>query len=163
MPVHPAAEWVDKYLTVRRKIENKATQNLFVTASGKPVNRQTIFKLVKEYARKAGLRDVSPHTLRHSFATHLIQRGADSRSASNSGRSPPCLLNADHDAVVVVGDLGLPLDDQIQQSVDIGRTTIGRRRTQSLQTGIDRFASPFDQAVASNKTTNKLLSLARRN
>ena len=75
-----AVEWLKKYLVVRRKKENIVEQNLFVTSLGKPLTRQTIFTLIKEYAEKVGLEDVSPHTLRHSFATHLMQRGADSRS-----------------------------------------------------------------------------------
>lgn len=75
-----ASEWIDKYLEFRRKKEGAHSGNLFLGISGRPINRQTIYRLVKEYAGKAGLEGVSPHTLRHSFATHLIQRGADSRS-----------------------------------------------------------------------------------
>lgn len=75
-----AVEWLKKYLIVRQKKENAVEQNLFVTSLGKPLTRQTIFTFIKEYAEKAGLEDVSPHTLRHSFATHLMQHGADSRS-----------------------------------------------------------------------------------
>ena len=75
-----AVEWVKRYLIVRRKKENVETNNLFVGGSGRPINRQTIFKFIKEYAEKVGLEDVSPHTLRHSFATHLIQNRADIRS-----------------------------------------------------------------------------------
>ncbi len=75
-----AVEWLKKYLVVRRRKENVIEQNLFVTSLGKPLTRQTIFILIKEYAETAGLEDVSPHTLRHSFATHLMQHGADSRS-----------------------------------------------------------------------------------
>lgn len=72
--------WAKKYRVLRREKESAKTQNLFVTVHGSPINRQTIFKFIKEYARTAGLEDISPHTLRHSFATHLLQRGADSRS-----------------------------------------------------------------------------------
>ncbi len=75
-----AVEWVKSYLALRRKKENIEIKNLFVTSSGKPLNRQIIFNFIKEYAEKAGLEDVSPHTLRHSFATHLIQHSADIRS-----------------------------------------------------------------------------------
>jgi integrase/recombinase XerD len=75
-----AIEWLNKYLIVRREKENVETSNIFVSYTGKPINRQTIFKFVKEYAEKIGLPDVSPHTLRHSFATHLIQNRADIRS-----------------------------------------------------------------------------------
>ena len=75
-----AVEWLKSYLPLRRRKENIEVQNLFVSGSGKPLNRRTIFNLVKEYAEKCGLDDVSPHTLRHSFATHLIQNRADVRS-----------------------------------------------------------------------------------
>lgn len=75
-----AIEWLKNYLIVRREKENIEINNIFVTGLGKPINRQTIFKFIKEYAEKINLRDVSPHTLRHSFATHLIQNRADIRS-----------------------------------------------------------------------------------
>ena len=75
-----AIEWLKNYLIVRRGKDNIEISNIFVTSSGRPINRQTIFLFIKEYAVKIGLEDVSPHTLRHSFATHLIQNSADVRS-----------------------------------------------------------------------------------
>jgi integrase/recombinase XerD len=75
-----AVEWLKSYLILRRKKENIEISNIFVSAAGKPINRQTIFLFIKEYAAKIGLEDVSPHTLRHSFATHLVQNSADIRS-----------------------------------------------------------------------------------
>ena len=75
-----AVEWVKSYLSTRRKKENIEIQNLFVTPAGMPMNRGSIFELVRDYGRKAGLQDISPHTLRHSFATHLVQNRADIRS-----------------------------------------------------------------------------------
>lgn len=75
-----AVEWVKSYLVLRRRKENIEINNLFVSHSGQPITRYTIFNFIKEYAEKAGLKDVSPHTLRHSFATHLIQNRADVRS-----------------------------------------------------------------------------------
>jgi integrase/recombinase XerD len=75
-----AVEWLKSYLALRRKKEKVEVQNLFVTFSGRPLNRQIIFLFIKEYAAKIGLQDVSPHTLRHSFATHLVQNSADIRS-----------------------------------------------------------------------------------
>jgi integrase/recombinase XerD len=75
-----AVEWVKSYLSLRRKQESIAVENLFVTPAGRPVNRQMIHAFIKGYAQKCGLEDVSPHTLRHSFATHLIQNRADIRS-----------------------------------------------------------------------------------
>ncbi|HUF03751.1 MAG TPA: site-specific tyrosine recombinase XerD [Aridibacter sp.] len=74
-----AAKWLADYVELRRKKETNV-KNLFVSPSGRPITRHTIFALVKEHAEKAELKGVSPHTLRHSFATHLIQHGADSRS-----------------------------------------------------------------------------------
>ena len=75
-----AVEWVKSYISIRRKKENIEIPNLFVTPAGLPMNRGSIFELVREYGRKAGLQDISPHTLRHSFATHLVQNRADIRS-----------------------------------------------------------------------------------
>lgn len=75
-----AVEWVRTYLSLRRKRENAESNNLFVTDRGAPLTRQAIFLLVREYSEKIGLEGVSPHTLRHSFATHLIQNSADIRS-----------------------------------------------------------------------------------
>ena len=75
-----AIKWIRIYLTARRKTEDIEVSNLFITSDGKPLNRKVIYKLVKAYGQKAGLHDVSPHTLRHSFATHLVQNRADIRS-----------------------------------------------------------------------------------
>lgn len=75
-----AVEWLKTYLVVRRRKENIEIRNLFVSASGNPITRQDVFKMVKECGEKIGRDDVSPHTLRHSFATHLIQNSADVRS-----------------------------------------------------------------------------------
>ena len=55
--------------------------HLFVSKSGRPLSRLVLWKIVKKYCRRAGLSDaVSPHTLRHSFATHLLSGGADLRA-----------------------------------------------------------------------------------
>lgn len=75
-----AVEWLKRYVIIRRKKENIEIQNLFVSSLGKPLSRQDIFVMVKECGEKIGRKDVSPHTLRHSFATHLIQNSADVRS-----------------------------------------------------------------------------------
>jgi integrase/recombinase XerD len=75
-----AVEWVRSYMVVRRRKDEIDVPNLFVTPAGKPITRKIIYSLIKMYAEKAGLEDVSPHTLRHSFATHLVQNRADIRS-----------------------------------------------------------------------------------
>ena len=75
-----AIEWLKSYLALRRKKENIEIENMFVNNNGSPINRQAIYISITEYAEKCGLEGVSPHTLRHSFATHLVQNSADIRS-----------------------------------------------------------------------------------
>lgn len=75
-----AVEWVKSYLAVRRRKENIEIDNLFVTDKGTPLTRQSIYDSIVKYSHKCGLSGVSPHTLRHSFATHLVQNNADIRS-----------------------------------------------------------------------------------
>jgi integrase/recombinase XerD len=75
-----AVEWIKSYLANRNKKNKLEYRNLFLGSTGEPISRQTIYLLVKEYSERIGLEDVSPHTLRHSFATHLIQNRADIRS-----------------------------------------------------------------------------------
>ncbi|HZH33252.1 MAG TPA: site-specific tyrosine recombinase XerD, partial [Pyrinomonadaceae bacterium] len=75
-----AVNWLLKYLEVRKENDNLANPLLFVSKAGKAISRQDAYNLVSACAEKCGLENVSPHTLRHSFATHLLQRGADSRS-----------------------------------------------------------------------------------
>jgi integrase/recombinase XerD len=75
-----AVEWLKSYLALRRNIEDIEVRTLFVTPAGRPLNRQMIHKMIREYGEKCGLDGVSPHTLRHSFATHLVQNRADIRS-----------------------------------------------------------------------------------
>ncbi len=75
-----AVEWLKSYLVLRRRKENIEIGNLFVSSLGKIISRQDVFKMIKECGEKIGRGDVSPHTLRHSFATHLVQNSADIRS-----------------------------------------------------------------------------------
>ena len=72
-----------RYLeNTRAQMLSSGTENiLFVNCAGMPMSRQGFWKLIKHYARKAGIQtDITPHTLRHSFAAHLVENGADLRS-----------------------------------------------------------------------------------
>jgi len=77
-----AAAWITRYQAEARPelLRGKRSDALFVTARGGPMTRQAFWKLVQRYARAADIsRAISPHTLRHSFATHLLDGGADVR------------------------------------------------------------------------------------
>jgi integrase/recombinase XerD len=75
-----ATHWLQQHIATRARSAKASAPHLFLNSSGHPLTRQRVWAAIKVYAARAGLRDVSPHTLRHSFATHLLQRGADSRS-----------------------------------------------------------------------------------
>lgn len=78
-----AKKALELYLNSARHllVKNEQTENLFTNCSGKPMSRQGFWKLIKQYAQKADIRtDITPHTLRHSFAAHLVQNGADLKS-----------------------------------------------------------------------------------
>lgn len=73
--------WIQEYEGVRSQlIKGGLVNNFFVRFDGKALSRHNIGGILRHYTNKLGLKNVSPHTLRHSFATHLIQNGADSRS-----------------------------------------------------------------------------------
>ena len=77
-----AVAWIERYLASARPelLAGRKSDALFVTARGGAMTRQGFWALVKRHARKAGIaRSISPHTLRHAFATHLINHGADLR------------------------------------------------------------------------------------
>ena len=73
---------VKRYVAVGRPalLAGKASEDLFVTARGSAMTRQSFWQIIKRYALQAGLRaSISPHVLRHAFATHLLNHGADLR------------------------------------------------------------------------------------
>jgi integrase/recombinase XerD len=77
-----AQDCLKKYLQQVRPIFAKATsiENVFLSRHGKPIGRDMLWKIFRYYAGKAGLKGrVHPHLLRHSFATHLLERGANIR------------------------------------------------------------------------------------
>jgi integrase/recombinase XerD len=76
-----ASEAVLRYMAdCRPNLEKKASERLFLSRSGKPMERIGLWMLVEKYGRSSGiLKDVSPHTLRHCFASHLLTGGADLR------------------------------------------------------------------------------------
>ncbi len=74
---------LEYYIQTSRETLKKGrkTQAVFVSRLGKSMTRQMFWKILKDLTRRAGIsKNISPHTLRHSFATHLVQRGADLRS-----------------------------------------------------------------------------------
>lgn len=78
-----AKDALTRYLEGSREaiVDNKESTILFANCSGQKMSRQGFWKLIKHYAKKAGIEsDITPHTLRHSFAAHLVENGADLRS-----------------------------------------------------------------------------------
>ena len=81
-----ARDWIERYLSSGREFLSKRStlagaRYLFLTRLGRPMSRQGFHKLLKQIALDADIKaPVSPHILRHAFATHLLERGVDLRS-----------------------------------------------------------------------------------
>ncbi|MBI3651345.1 MAG: site-specific tyrosine recombinase XerD [Acidobacteria bacterium] len=76
-----AIEWVKKYLPVRSQVlQKKSSPHLFINSKGQPLSRSLFWKIIVGYGEKAKIGHITPHLLRHSFATHLLENGADLRS-----------------------------------------------------------------------------------
>lgn len=74
---------IERYLKLSRPklLKNKESEYLFISRFGKKISRQSFWKIIKKYAKAARIKKaIKPHTLRHSFATHLLEHGADLRS-----------------------------------------------------------------------------------
>ncbi len=84
IPIYPAAvKAVSEYIKYAREkmISNPSERALFVNVSGDRMSRQGFWKIIKFYQKKAKIdKEITPHTLRHSFAAHLLENGADLRS-----------------------------------------------------------------------------------
>jgi integrase/recombinase XerD len=77
-----ALDWIERYLIDSRPglLEGQVTDDLFPTRRGKAMTRQSFWYIIKRYAKQAQIeKHISPHTLRHAFATHLLNHGADLR------------------------------------------------------------------------------------
>jgi integrase/recombinase XerD len=76
-----AVSWVKRYLSLRPSFSStKSGDFLFLGAKGQPITRQSFWKVIVFYGEKARIGHITPHLLRHSFATHLLENGADLRS-----------------------------------------------------------------------------------
>jgi len=80
----PAQQWTDRYLNeqrgeLTRRNDGRDQRRLLLSNTGRPLERVAVWQIVRRLALRAGLRDVHPHMLRHSFATHLLIGGADLR------------------------------------------------------------------------------------
>ena len=81
----PAREWTDRYVeTLRPKLaqwdDDRHAGRLLLSNTGRPLERVAVWQIVRRNALRAGLGDIHPHMLRHSFATHLLAGGADLRT-----------------------------------------------------------------------------------
>ncbi len=84
--ISPISDIAEKYLKIyiseyrNQLLKKKNSEYLFINNFGNPISRQGFFKNLKQIAKRQGIdKEISPHTLRHSYATHLLQNGADLR------------------------------------------------------------------------------------
>lgn len=102
-----ARETLEQYLEESRPSMEPGHKKVFCTQRGTVLDRKQIWTIVRQRAKEAGLSEVSPHTLRHSFASHMLQRGADLRSIQE-------MLG--HKDVSTTADIYVHLRDELQES-----------------------------------------------
>lgn len=79
--INDVGEYLEQRNSVAFRIDPAATNIVFLNRWGRQLTREMVFTIIKKYARLAGIKkNISPHTLRHSFATHLVEGGADLRA-----------------------------------------------------------------------------------
>lgn len=114
----PAVHWITRYRTECRPALTKANNThrgrLFLSRTGRPLERTAVWVIVKRWATRIGLKGIHPHMLRHSFATHLMTGGADLRAVQEmlghaSIATTEIYTHLDHDRLHEVINKHLPL------------------------------------------------------